>query len=207
MPIVKQKKQDVKTPGRLDSQTAVGLLENNVPADYGRVNLVNSSVLFISMGRTSQQGHYIQHQPVTLTKSGLIFKHWQLLYPLLLSMLGTPKRAEMVKEALRIQAITGECFASARYLAGAGLGSEKTWDRLVGRLKAAKLIRVIRLTRPDGTKSVNLLDFSALWNILHSLVVRKVTFTERIKRRFFVKVSGAWLDLSITATSGLSPPT
>lgn len=91
---------------------------------------------------------------------------WYLFRDALIQLLGSPKRAEMVLGAMRLQATYGSCFASARFLAGQAFSSEKSWDRLLRVLAEEKLVWKTRRQRPDGTLGTNLVNFLPLWQRL-----------------------------------------
>lgn len=134
-----------------------------VPAE-GWGPLRGSSIKLVVRGPLPpQQGH-------PLRQGGLLLKEWDNLYYYLRGLLGSPQRAELAKEALRLQLFFPFCFPSARVLAGKALSSEKTWDRCLARLRERGWARTWRLYRQDGTQSVNLLDLGGLWHALRLLL-------------------------------------
>lgn len=157
-----------------------------VPAEGTQLTLLSNSTLlrlsYLSAGT-----------PPPLRGTGQLLKQWDGLYTALRVLLGSPKRAEMVKEALWLQAMTGECFAGARYLASRGLGSEKTWDRTLAWLRIRGLARTSRLYRANGQQSTNLLDLSRLWAVVRKILSR-LGLVERHGRRLWVRVGAGWLS-------------
>lgn len=101
-------------------------------------------------------------------------------------MLGSWKRVEMVLTALQMQAYYGRpCFASARFLAGSALCSEKTWDRALARLRAHGLALVRHRRRRSGYRSTNSVDLTPLWQRLVRLLQQalfKASLTREILR-------------------------
>ena len=97
----------------------------------------------------------------------------------------THARVEMLLRALRLQAMSGRCFASASYLAndpkhhkewrearglptsvrlaGPLFHDEKSWDRLLAVLRSYGLVTTTRLKRDNGQLGVNLIDLRGLW--------------------------------------------
>ena len=130
-----------------------------------------------------------------LPNPGAVLKHWDNLYPVLRVTLRSPKKAEMVKKALWLQAMRGISFASARYLGAAGLGSEKTWDRALAELRALGLVDTWQTMRPNGDDSVNLIDLRKLWAMLLNLIQTTACRVQIVARRAWVKVHGAWAQL------------
>lgn len=131
-----------------------------------------------------------------LKEPQLLLKHWGKLYPVLYTMLGSPQRAAMTMYAIRTQALRGICFRSARNIAGNGApgSSEKTWDRCLKFLSSRGLVQVTRLIKGDGKHSVNLIDFSALWDILRELIVHSVGTARRFGGELWRKIGGIWLN-------------
>lgn len=135
----------------------------NVPAEGWGVRVPSTKILMIKGKRSTLQGHYIRDV-------GFLFRSWGELWPHMVKLLGSPKQAEMVREALRLQALFGWCFPKAQTLADKGLASEKTWDRCLGFLRERGWARTWRLYRQDGTQSVNLLDLGGLWEVLRGVL-------------------------------------
>ena len=108
-------------------------------------------------------------------------------------------------EALRLQATRKQCFASARYLAERVGAEKKTWDRTLSQLRSAGLVEVERLVRDDESLSTNLLDFSALWEVLLKLLAHRSTILEWVAGTLWVKLYGSlWLTLEEVTTRSLS---
>lgn len=152
---------------------------------------------------TLQQGH-------PLRQGGLVRKHWGALGEVLLPLVGSPQRVEMVKRALWLQSVCGVAFPSAGYLARRAGGCPKTWNRCLAALRARGWARTARLRRPNGQQSVNLLDLSGLWAVVRGLlqrivaVVGRITRWEKVRGTWWVKVAGAWatLEEAIALTPG-----
>lgn len=96
----------------------------------------------------------------------VLFVKWFLLRDALITLLGSPHRAEMTLQALKLQAVYGKCFASARFLGGQAFHSEKCWDRCLARLRDAELVKTYRRIRPGGTLGTNVTDLRPLWRYL-----------------------------------------
>lgn len=175
------------------AQPPLPSFECNVPTDVVYLSLYNSIILKIRSLRGHQQGHYDGLLVKPLTAPGLFFKHFDELYTVLLCLLGSKKKAEVLKEALRLQATRGECFPSARYLAGYAHCSEKTVDRCFAQLRTMGLLRTYRTSRVGGTLSVNLLDLERLWRAIQALVINMRGLVQKIGRRFWIKVAGLWV--------------
>jgi len=129
-----------------------------------------------------------------LPQKGVWFKQRNKIFPLLVTYMGTYKRAAMVEKAIELQMISGECFCSARVLALAGEGCEKTWDRALQQVKGRGVVGVTRLSRRDGFDSVNLIDWRALWKMITSLLALHVGTYMKFGRTYHVKIGGWWLD-------------
>lgn len=142
------------------------------------------------------QGHARSPKAKILPQAGLVLKRWDEVSDLLLGLSGSPKWAEMIREALRLQAWSGLSFASAAYLAEKALANEKTWDRCLRWLREQGLVASWRLHRTNGEQSTNLLDLTRLWEMLLQLLRRTVRAVERIGRRWWVKTYGAWVRAS-----------
>jgi hypothetical protein len=69
----------------------------------------------------------------------------------------------MLLVAMRYQAFYGRCILSARRLAGEALANEKSWDRLLARLRELGLATSARNVRPDGKLGTNTTDLRGLW--------------------------------------------
>ena len=110
------------------------------------------------------------------------------------------KRVEMVMLGLKLQAISGKCYAKARTFASVPFdtynqSSPKTWHRTVKLLKDRELIRVARLIREsDNTEAENLIDFAKLWKLIVALL-KKHTAAEVVQGALWVKVSGFWREV------------
>lgn len=137
-----------------------------------------------------------------LREPQLLLRRWDSLYPMLVTLLGSPKRAEMTRSALRTQALRGDCFRSARNIAGAAFSSEKTWDRCLRFLVEKNLVTVTRLVKTNGKHSVNLIDFTTLWNILRQYIVRNVGLSRKIGGQLWRKVAGIWVNRDIILEAG-----
>lgn len=179
--------------------------EAPVPADRSYPFTNNSIYLkyrYTEMGRLSAGT-----PPATGLKSPSIFlKHYDRIYYLLLPIVGSPQRAESTKTGLRLQALTGRCFASARYLAASGLASEKSWDRNVSRLRKLGLVRTSRLYRPNGEQATNLVDLSALWALLLRLLQSIHCHWEKVSTSIWFKLSGAWVPINQLLSNLRGPP-
>lgn len=185
----------------------------NVPAETRSLSPKNQSIIekHSSCPSHSRQGHCIGATLQPLPRVGLLLKHWGRVYPLLLSTLGTPRRAEMVQTALRLQAVYAKCHASAAYLGASAGSNEKTWDRTLAILKDHNLVDVMRLRRSNGDDSVNQVDLRRLWLMLERYIQHSVGLVEKLGRRFWVKAGGCWLDLRLVsvdpgANGAHSPP-
>jgi len=163
-----------------------------VPAE-----LFLSRYIYINKGyintkeRTTRQGHpskLLEPMP----SPGKLLRKYDQIYPILKQLLGSPKRAEMVKAALRLQACSRHSFASAKYLAAAGLGSEKTWDRCLAQLRKLGLVDTIRTNRLNGQQSVNLLDLRKLWKYIQKLLIPITGLFQTVRGVPWVKIHGAW---------------
>lgn len=165
----------------------------NVPAEL-QLSLFLSLPLKDSKGNTraTRQGHESKMLSA-LPRPELLLKHWDELYSILLKLLGTPRRAEMVKMALRLQVLSGKCFASAKYLAGAGFSNEKTWDRCLAYLKSQGWAETERAKRPNGYRSTNVLDLRKLWALIMAYLSSKASRIQRLSSGLWVKVHGAWM--------------
>lgn len=163
-----------------------------VPAEYPLSPYLSLSILNNKRNtRDTRQGHYVQMLK-PLPRPGLLLKSFERLYPILCKLLGSPNRAEMTKKALLLQALTGKCFASARYLAGAGFSSEKTWDRCLAYLKSKGWAETARTRRPNGYDSVNLIDLRELWKLLIKILTSTAHRFQVVKSQLWVKIHGAW---------------
>ena len=117
------------------------------------------------------------------------------------------KRVEMVMLGLKLQAISGKCYAKARTFASVPFdsynqSSTKTWYRTVALLKERELIRVARLIREENnTEAENLIDFAELWALIVKLL--KHARAEVVEGELWVKISGFWKAVSAV---GRSPP-
>ncbi len=132
-----------------------------------------------------------------------VFHGWELLYPLLLVLTGSPKRAEMLRKALVLQALCGDAFPSAGYLAGTAMASRKTWYRTVAWLRERKLVLTWRLNRQGGQQSVNLIDLGPLWDRVRKLLTGRVGPVSRVGRSMWVKISGVWVSgVALVASGG-----
>lgn len=136
-----------------------------------------------------------------LPKVEMLFQKYDALYQILVAFTGSPKRAEMLRYALKVQALNGLAFCSAKRYAGQaipdrqGFASEKTWDRLLSFLKAEGLVKVERLYKFNGKQSVNLINFVRLWRLLLKLLAHRIgSLIQHIKGVFFIKLSGAWFS-------------
>lgn len=139
-----------------------------------------------------------------LPKVEMLFKRYDELYPILITFTGSPKRAEMLRYALKVQALRGLAFCSAKRYAGQampgrkGFACEKTWDRLLAFLKEKDLVDVERLHKFNGKQSVNLINFLKLWLMLLKLLAASIdSLVSHVGRRLFIKLSGGWYDRDI----------
>lgn len=114
----------------------------------------------------------------------------------LYKLLGNWKRVEMVLYAVRLQAVSGRCYASAKTIADTAWANEKTWDRCLAKLRSLELVEVARLVRQDNTLSTNLVDFSALWTWLLGLLRRRHWILEWVGREVWVKLGSLWKPLA-----------
>ena len=155
-----------------------------------------NSKLSLSVRTDPLQGHpSVNLSP--LPQPGAVLKHWDGLYPVLRALLHSPKQAEMVKKSLWLQAMRGVSFASARYLAAAGLGSEKTWDRALAKLRKLGFVDTWQTSRANGDDSVNVIDLRKLWAMLLRLIQTTACRVQIVSRRAWVKVHGAWSQLEM----------
>ncbi len=169
-----------------------------------------NSRLSVVLGSESSDLPQLGHRP---TKNELM-NHWTKIRDILFDMLGTWKRVNMVMEGLRLQATQGKCYASARYLASAGLANKKTWDRVSLLLRSQALISTARLMRPNRSLSTNLTDFSALWALLLKLLQREEPWHKtpaKLERLadgtvWLKKADGAWKSLEELLLQSLPPP-
>ena len=166
-----------------------------VPAD-GIIHtyIYIDSISSLRVRKDHLQGHSIVNtSPLPLP--GAVLKHWDNLYPVLRALLHSPKQAEMVKKSLWLQAMCGLNFGSAKYLGAAGLGSEKTWDRALAKLRKLGLVDTWRTSRANGDDSVNLIDLRKLWAMLLKLIQTTACRAQIVGRRAWVKIHGAWTQL------------
>lgn len=145
-----------------------------------------------------------------LAKPELLFKYYDQLYPLLVVFTKSPKRAEMLRYALKVQVLRGLAFCSAKRYAGlafksgtmitgkkqpvSGFASEKTWDRCLAFLKEHDLVDVERLQKLNGQYSVNLINFRKLWQLLLKLLAGSVGIVQTVGRTLWIKLEGAWFS-------------
>lgn len=121
------------------------------------------------------------------------------------------KRVEMVMLGLKLQAISGKCYAKARTFASVPFdqynqSSPKTWHRTVALLKDRELIRVARLIRmSDNTEAENLIDFAKLWKLIVSLL-KKHTAAEVVQGTLWVKLKGFWGEVGAQPEGGGGSP-
>jgi len=193
MSIETQNQAYVKPLEENPAQPPLSGFKRNVPTEDHYLSLYNSSLLKIRSPRGPQQGHYDGLLIKPLTAPGLFFKYFDELYPVLLCLLGSKKKAEVLKEALRLQACRGECFPSTKFLAARAHCSEKTVDRCFAQLREMGLLVTYRTSRTDGTLSVNLIDLEALWRAIKALVINARGLVQKIGRRFWIKVTGLWV--------------
>ena len=110
------------------------------------------------------------------------------------------KRVEMVMLGLKLQAISGKCYAKARSMASVPFDSHnqscpKTWYRTVALLKARGLVRVARLIREDdNTEAENLIDFAELWGEILKLL-KHGGRAEVVEGVLWVKSHGFWREV------------
>ena len=166
----------------------------DVPAEVTSSTIEITSILYLRNGAPPQRGHLTPQLPKPLRQLELVFRRWEELYPVLLALTGSPKRAEMLRKCLVIQALCTDAFPSAHYLAGVGLANEKTWDRCLAWLRERKLVRTWRLNRQGGQQSVNLIDLGPLWERVRKLLTGLVGPVSRVGRSLWVKVSGVWVS-------------
>jgi len=141
--------------------------------------------------------------------SQLVVK-WHFLRDSLICILGSPHRAEMVLGAMKIQAYYGECFASARYLGAQAFRGEKSWDRLLCRLRELDLVRTRRRIRVDGKQGTNVTDLTRLWEYLKKALGKmmeevKIRIYHLLRARGYIRykaqVNGAYTEVVVYATS------
>ncbi len=132
--------------------------------------------------------------------------------PILIEILGSPKRANMALLAMRLQAYYGKCYASAGFIAAETRACEKTWDRCLARMKATDLVKVRRRIRPNGTQGTNQVDLARLWQallrILHSLwngVRYRALRSMRVGRSLWLKAWAQWEPVEVVLL-GQPPP-
>ena len=110
-------------------------------------------------------------------------------------------RARMLMRALGIASRKRQLFVSARYLAAATDGNEKTWDRTLAQLRGLDLIEQQRTYLTMGRQSVLLLDLSKLWAHVLTLMNRakRITRTvvEQVGAVTWVKVGPEWRILTV----------
>ena len=174
------------------------------PPEASVSNRPNRDIIFLKLRAPSSVG------TPSLAKPELLFKHYDQLYPLLVVLTRSPKRAEMLRYALKVQILRGLAFCSAKRYAGlaykpgtmiagkkqpvTGFASEKTWDRCLAFLKEQGMVDVERLKKFNGQYSVNLINFRKLWMLLLKLLASSVGVVERVGAIFWIKLSGAWFS-------------
>src|SRR4030042_2030178 len=137
-----------------------------------------------------QQAH--RHRGVS---PDLLFRHWDKVQGALIAILGSRKKADMVLEGMRLEAVYGLAFASARHYAAYAGVTGTVWDRLCKHLRQQGWIEVRRLWRPNGTMSTNLISFRRLFAWAFALVRANLRGVRRVKGTTMVKVHHVWIPL------------
>lgn len=172
-------------------------LSLNVPAEVVLTPLLTLNKDRSNIGgKGPPQGHYSQMLK-PLAQPGMVLKHWSRIYRHLVAALGTVKRARMVEEVLRCQAVYGKAFPSARFLAEGALADEKTWDRTLELLRERGWVETRRCHRGDGTLSVNLIDLRRLWALILKLLASAGARVEWLQGTLWAKVHGAWQTVEV----------
>lgn len=99
--------------------------------------------------------------------NGIPIEQWRSSHPLvrqfLVGVTGNWGKADMTILGMGLQAVCGQCYASAAWL-GAQVGSgQQRWDRTLKQLRDANLVRTTRRVRPNHTLGTNVVDFGGLW--------------------------------------------
>ena len=117
-----------------------------------------------------------------------LLSSWEDVRRLVKQRTGSYRRAEAVLGGMRLQAWYGECFASAAFLGGKGLLSNKAWLRCIHQLEVDGLVTLKRNVRAKwvhdaggrplgGTYGTFSVDFQALWRwaleIIRHLIAEK----------------------------------
>src|SRR3990172_4602272 len=117
-------------------------MKHNIPfvtilstTDVPTESVPGSSHLFYVEKSPEEKSSQLGHAP----NRHVLFDRWDEIRWALKQLAGTWKRTEMIMEALRLQAGSGYCYASAAYLAAAGFGSARTWRRLLDSLVERRL--------------------------------------------------------------------
>ncbi len=199
----------------------------DVPAEVTSGTIEITSILYLRSGAPPQRGHLTDQVPKPLKKVEQVFQRRETMYPVLLALTGSPRRAEMVERALVLQALCGQAFPSAATLGWGDSVShttydrgithtvdtharlkwraEKRWDRCLAWLRVHHLVRTWRLNRQGGQQSVNLIDLSPLWDEVRKLLTGRVGPVSRVGRRYWVKVSGFWVGAASVALAPARP--
>jgi len=137
-----------------------------------------------------------------------LLKFDQQLFSLLCLIFNLPAwKAELVLEAMKLEAYYGECFASARFFihekAGRSKNSQTIWYRIIAKL--GDLVEKKRRRRPNKTLGTNLLRFEKLFKLLLSLLqtLGSRWRWERVGQEVWVKTEGIWVKLPIHKKGGL----
>ena len=137
---------------------------------------------------------------------GQFHKHFDQLYPLLVVILGSPKRAAMAREVMWRQVHMGACYLSAAHIGQTSQSCARTWGRGLAQLKRLGLARVVRLHWLDGKEAVNLVDLRMLWWRLVKCLGRGMSLLERKGGRLWVKMAGIWLSGEMLASPAPERP-
>ena len=168
----------------------------NVPAERYPHNQTRIKVKLDTRSKsTVLQGHFILDVK-PLPQPALVLRHWDNLYAMMRHLRLSVKESEMCKEVLRLQALCGKAYPSARYLGARAQANEKTWDRCLNYLRARGYAKTWRLHRQDGKQSVNLIDLREMWLVILALIAHNVSRAWWIGDRYMLRVGAFWMTLT-----------
>jgi hypothetical protein len=161
----------------------------------------------------------------------IVLRHADRVRHALTQTLGSRDAADIIYHGMRLQARHGECFASATHL-----GFDVAFSRFVRRngyppdpesadmdrvrhngkiltirlidqLRRAGLVRTTRRIRSNGEQGTNLVDFTALWDIIRPVVQQLIQSKEWHDAKSVWRAGRAFLSVVLTDTAQSLFPT